>query len=65
MTTQNKRFFGIAILMLLIGAFKIYSKGFYHENGELNWFNILIPAGLGVLMLIYVIVLKLISDRKG
>ena len=55
MNTKHKRYLGISILLMLTGVFKMYWKGVF-ENGEILWFNILIPFGMGVLFFLYTLV---------
>ncbi len=63
MTAQNKKYLGISILFILMGAFKIYMKGLYLENGEISWFKLLVPFGLGIIALI-VVVTKILIEKK-
>lgn len=64
MTQKNKRILGVGIIMTLVGLFKIYTKGIYSENNEINWFNLLVPFGMGVLTLIYLVVL-IVQEKKN
>jgi|DEB19_MinimDraft_2_1074335.scaffolds.fasta_scaffold173211_1 hypothetical protein len=63
LTAENKRHLGVSVLLILIGIFKIYSKGIYTKTGDFNWFNILIPFGMGIMALIFVVV-KIYLDRN-
>jgi hypothetical protein len=62
MTPQNKKYLGIAVAFILVGVFKMYNRGIYLEDGQINWFTILVPFGMGVVGLIYFVVK--ISRRK-
>lgn len=64
MTTQNKRYFGISILLILVGIFKVYSKGIYQKSGEINWVNLIIPLGMGIIALLYLMIKMLISKTN-
>ena len=63
LTSENKRYLGVSVLVILVGVFKIYSKGIYTKTGDLNWFNILIPFGMGIMALIFVFV-KIYLERN-
>lgn len=63
MTNEHKRYLGISILLLLVGIFKLYKKGLYLENGEINWFNVFVPFGMGIGALIYTL-FKISQDKK-
>ncbi len=64
MTTQNKRYFGVSILLILVGVFKVFSKGIYLKSGEINWINLLVPLGMGVVALLYLIIKMLITKTN-
>lgn len=63
MTTKHKRFLGISILLIALGIYKIYIKGTHH-NGDILWFNILVPFGMGVLFFAYTLIV-IFSDSKS
>ncbi len=63
MTVENKRYLGIGILLTLVGVFKLYSEGIYQKNGEIYWFNILVPFGMGIAVLVYTFI-KIYLQRK-
>lgn len=63
MTLRQKRFLWASILLMLVGLFKLYTKGMFDANGELKVSNLLIPFGIGVGFLIYTIVLIMV-DKK-
>ncbi len=63
MTSTNKRFLGISMLLMLGGAFKIYSKGLYDNNGEFLLFNLLVPFGMGVGALVYTLI-KIFGEKN-
>ena len=56
MTQINKRYLGIAILAIVVGVFKLFSKGIYKQNGEINLFNIMVPFGMGIGLLIFALI---------
>lgn len=56
MTQINKRYLGIAILAIVVGVFKLFSKGIYKQNGEINLFNIMVPFGMGIGVLIFALI---------
>lgn len=63
MTVENKRYLGIGILLTLVGMFELYSEGIYQKNGEIYWFNILVPFGMGIGVLVYTFI-KIYLQRK-
>jgi hypothetical protein len=63
MSTNNKRYLGVGILLCLVGGFKIYSKGIYNDDGSIHWFNLLVPFGMGVVVAVYVLT-KIILERN-
>lgn len=60
-----KRFFGISLLMLIIGIPKVYTEGIYDDEGNVFWLRIMAPFGLGVLGLLYSVVLYVSERREG
>lgn len=62
MSAKHKRFLGISVLLILVGVFKMWSKGII-EKDEILWFNIFIPFGLGVLFMIYTIVM-IVGEKR-
>ena len=64
MSLRVKRFFGIGIIFTLAGIFKIYMKGVYDDQGDLKWFNILAPFGMGLLILFYTLILVMLDKKK-
>ena len=64
MSTNNKRYLGIGLLMCLVGVFKIYTKGVYYDNGNIHWFNVLVPFGMGVMVVVYVLTKTILNLNK-
>jgi hypothetical protein len=48
MTQKTKRILGVGILLTLAGVLKIYT-----DNNEIHWFNLLVPFGMGLLVICY------------
>ena len=63
LSPKNKRLLVVSGLLFTIGILKIARKGIYQSDGSIDWWNIISPAGLGLLLLITTFIF-ILTDRK-
>lgn len=56
---QNKikRYFGITLILILTGFIKILIKGYKDEQGNIDWFDVLFPGGIGAAFGVFTLIL--------
>ena len=59
----NKLRLGGAFLMLAVGFFKLFVKGVRNPDGSIDWFDVLFPGALGIMLLFYVFI-KISQDQN-